>query len=158
MGQSKLPLFTTLRAMRDFERRELPFLETREDQDLVSEIGYRQAARRPATLKALMLLGAGSVATVQRRLRRLRELRVIEQRRCAHDRRAVEIVLAPKVLKSFARYEDLLRRGAAAGAPYRGAASAPAPARARKSAARRRGKAPEHETAAPTAPGEPRNP
>jgi DNA-binding MarR family transcriptional regulator len=113
MNRSKLPLFATLRALREFERRHLPFLQTLEDCDLVREIGYRQARGRPLTLKELMLLGLGSVSTMQRRLRRLRELKVIVQYRCATDRRAVALVLAPKVVKTIGLCEDLLRPAAA---------------------------------------------
>jgi DNA-binding MarR family transcriptional regulator len=76
----------------------------------VREIGYRQAAGRPITLSELMLLGIASVPTIQRRLRRLRELGVVLQRRCRDDRRAVELLLAPKVIRAIAGCEELLRR------------------------------------------------
>ena len=113
MNRSKLPLFETLRALREFERRHLPFLQTLEDCDLVREVGYRQAKGRPLTLKELMLLGLGSVPTMQRRLRRLRQLKVIVQYRCATDRRAVELVLSPKVVKTIGLCENLLKPAAA---------------------------------------------
>lgn len=96
--------------MRDFERRNLGFLKTCEDHDLVFEIGWHQAQGKPLTVKQIFLLGLGSVPTVQRRLARLRRLGVIAQQRCEHDRRSVEVTLAPKVLKSFAQYQELLSR------------------------------------------------
>ena len=157
MNRSRLPLFATLRALREFERRHLPFLQTLEDCDLVREIGYRQAAGRPITLKELMLLGLGSVPTTQRRLRRLRQLKVVVQYRCVTDRRAVELVLSPKVVKTIGLCEDLLRPAGSADAPYRGAASAPGAAPALRTAARRKGTAPAPGTGAPAAPGEPRD-
>src|SRR5690606_42105780 len=84
-----------------------------EDHDLVCEIGYCQAKGEPITVKQIFLLGLGSVATVQRRLGRLRRLGVIHQRRCPRDRRSVEVTLSPKAVKAFAQYEALLseRRG-----------------------------------------------
>jgi hypothetical protein len=157
MNRSKLPLFATLHALREFERRHLPFLRTLEDCDLVCEIGYRQARGRPLTLKELMLLGLGSVPTMQRRLRRLRQLKVIVQYRCATDRRAVELVLSPKVVKTIGLCEDLLRPAGSAGVPYPGAASAPAAAPAPRTGARRKDTAPAPGTAAPGAPGAPRD-
>ena len=108
MDRQGLRLFTALRELRQFEKHHLPFLQTVEDCDLVREIGYRQAAGRPITLKEVMLLGVGSVPTVQRRLRRLRVLGVLKQRRCGHDRRAVELLLAPEVVKTIGRCEALL--------------------------------------------------
>jgi len=158
MERADLPLFSALRALREFEKRHLPFLQTVEDYDLMLEIGFRQAAGRPINLKEVMLLGIASVPTVQRRLRRLRELGVLKPQRCAHDGRAVELLLAPEVVETIGRCEPLLRPAAAADASNRGAASAPAPEPARENAARRRGKAPGRETGAPAGPGAPRDP
>jgi DNA-binding transcriptional ArsR family regulator len=102
--------FERLRQLRDFERRNLGFLKTCEDHDLVYEIGWHQAQGKPLTVKQIFLLGLGSVPTVQRRLARLRRLGIITQQRCEHDRRSVEVSLAPKVLKGFAQYNELLSR------------------------------------------------
>ena len=108
-------VFTTLRSLRAFERRHLAYLRTIEDHDLVLEIGFHQSRRKPLTMKQLFLLDIGSVATVQRRVRRLRHLGILRQRRCKHDRRAIEVRLTPKVLKVFAKYDELL------GAPHESA-------------------------------------
>jgi DNA-binding MarR family transcriptional regulator len=35
---------------------------------------------------------------------------VIEQRRCEHDRRSVEVRISPKALKLFVQYDALLDR------------------------------------------------
>lgn len=101
MSRVSQAVLQTLRALRDYERRALPFVQTLEDYALLVEIGYRQASRRPVTLKELMLLGLTSVPTLQRRLRRLRQLGVVEQRRCEHDRREIELLLAARVMKAI---------------------------------------------------------
>jgi predicted MarR family transcription regulator len=97
-----------LRAMRAFERRHLHCVQTVEDRDLLCEIGHRQATHAPLTLKQLLLLGIGSIATVQRRLRRLRHAGCIQHARGGSDRRTMELTLTPRVLQVFQRYADLL--------------------------------------------------
>ena len=93
-----------LRALRDFERQHLGFLRTMEDYNLLREIGFHQAEGSPLTLKQLFLLDIGSVATVQRRLRRLRQLGVVHQQRSELDARAVEFTLAPRALRLLEKY------------------------------------------------------
>jgi|SRR5687768_6285710 DNA-binding MarR family transcriptional regulator len=106
-----MPVFARLRAMRAFEKRHLDFLQTLEDYDLVQEIGYHQERGKPLTMKALYLLDLASVATVQRRLRRLRQLGAVQQIRSESDGRALELCLTPKVQKTFAKYAELLASG-----------------------------------------------
>jgi DNA-binding MarR family transcriptional regulator len=101
-------VFDRLRALKEFERQHLDVLATVEDHNLVREIGYHQSRGRALTLKQLFLLDIGSVATVQRRLRRLRQLGVVQQRRAQVDRRSVELMLAPKYVKLFERYGSLM--------------------------------------------------
>lgn len=103
-------VFERLRALRSFEKQHLGFLRTLEDHNLVREIGYHQVEGKALTLKMLFLLDVGSVATVQRRLRRLKQLGIVHQRRSDADRRAVELTLSAKCLKVFERYEGLFRR------------------------------------------------
>lgn len=102
--RTALPILATLRAFRKFERRYLSFLDTMVDCDLLCEIAHHQAAGKPLTLKQVFLADLGSVATVQRRLRRLRRLGVIEQTRCPDDRRTVQVTLTPKVLRLLAKF------------------------------------------------------
>lgn len=102
-----LRLFEELRALRAFGKRHLDVFSTAEDHHLIGEIGYHQAKGKPLTLKQLFLLGVGSIATVQRRLRRLKELGLVQHRRSARDRRAVELTLSPKCMRVFAKYETL---------------------------------------------------
>jgi DNA-binding MarR family transcriptional regulator len=101
-------VFDKLRARTAFEKQHLPQLKTLEDHQLIHEIGWHEAQGRPLTLKQLFLLDAGSIATVQRRLRRLKQLGLIQQRRSARDRRAVELTLSPKLHRVFAKYGELL--------------------------------------------------
>src|ERR1700694_5989856 len=101
-------LFEKLRALRAFEKQQLDFLSTVEDHHLIGEIGYHQGKGKPLTLKQLFLLGVGSIATVQRRLRRLKDLGLVQHRRAASDRRAVELTLSPKCIRIFAKYDALM--------------------------------------------------
>ena len=100
--------FEKLRALRAFEKQYLDFFSTVEDHHLIGEIGYHQAKGKPLTLKQLFLLDVGSVATVQRRLRQLKELGLVQHRRAASDRRAVELTLSPKCVRIFAKYDALM--------------------------------------------------
>jgi DNA-binding MarR family transcriptional regulator len=79
-----------------------------EDAHLIGEIGYQQGKGKPLTLKQLSLLDVGSIATIQRRLRRFKEFGLVQHRRVASDRRAVEFMLSPKCLRIFAKYDTLL--------------------------------------------------
>ncbi|HXM84143.1 MAG TPA: MEDS domain-containing protein [Burkholderiales bacterium] len=101
-------LFEKLRALRAFEKQQLDFLSTVEDHHLIGEIGYHQAKGKPLTLKQLFLLDVGSIATVQRRLRRFKGLGLVQHRRAASDHRAVELTLSPKCLRIFAKYNTLM--------------------------------------------------
>ena len=104
-------VFERLRALRIFEKQQLGFLRTIEDHNLVREIGYHQAEGKPLTLKQLFLLDVGSVATVQRRLRRLKQLGFVGQHRSPVDGRAIELTLTAKCVKLFEKYETVLRTG-----------------------------------------------
>ena len=108
MNNQRMRLFETLRALRAFERQHLDFLATVEDHHLIGEIGYHQAKGKPLTLKRLTLLGVGSIATVQRRLRRLKNLGLVHHRQAAGDRRSVELSLSYKCLRSLAKYSSLM--------------------------------------------------
>ncbi|MBV8032511.1 MAG: hypothetical protein JO035_13455 [Betaproteobacteria bacterium] len=108
-----MTVFARLKALRAFEKKHFPYLRTLEDYDLVREIGYHQENGGRLTMKQLYLLDVASVATVQRRLRRLRQLGVVQQVRSDKDGRALEIQVTPRIVKSFARYLELLRGGEA---------------------------------------------
>jgi DNA-binding MarR family transcriptional regulator len=101
-------LLEKLHALRTFEKQHLDFLGTVEDHHLIGEIGYHQAQGKPLTLKQLFLLDVGSIATVQRRLRRLKELEIVHHRRSPSDRRAVELTLSPKCVRILTKYDTLM--------------------------------------------------
>jgi DNA-binding MarR family transcriptional regulator len=103
-----LDVFRRLRAIREFEKRQLAFLETVEDLDILVEIGLRQGTSAALTLKQLLLLDISSPATVQRRLRRLRQQGVVQQRRCPQDRRNVELTISARFLRTLDRYGQVL--------------------------------------------------
>lgn len=104
-----MKLFGHLRATRAYRRRHLDFLETPEDYDIVLEIGFHEERGEPLTLKRLQLMGIASVPTLQRRLRRLRQLGAIVARRSENDGRAVELTLSGKVHRAYARYGEVIR-------------------------------------------------
>src|SRR2546429_8350257 len=72
------------------------------------------------SLKQLFLRDVGSIATVQRRLRRLKDLGLVQHRRAASDRRAVELTLSPKCVRIFAKYDALMSSKPAARDTARG--------------------------------------
>lgn len=101
-------VFHRLQAIREFEKRQLAFLETVEDLDILVQIGLRQETGSALTLKELLLLGIGSPATVQRRLRRLRQHGVVQQERCPRDRRNVALAVSARFLGTLETYRDVL--------------------------------------------------
>jgi DNA-binding MarR family transcriptional regulator len=101
-------IFTKLSALRAFEKRHMRALRTIEDFELVHAIGYHQELGQPMTMKQVYLLGVASVATVQRRLRRLRQHGLVHQIRSKDDGRALELCLSPKLVKLYSKYAELL--------------------------------------------------
>lgn len=106
-----LKTFHALKAAGDFRRRHLPFLQTLEDLDLIREIGFNQAKGEPLSLKQLFLHGIASVATVQRRLARLKRLGIIQQTKADHDKRMVKLTLTPTARKLYERWGRQIQKG-----------------------------------------------
>jgi Fic family protein len=104
-------IFSKLRAMRAFEKKHLHFLRTVEDFELIHAIGYQQEIGEPMTMKQIYLLGVASAATVQRRLRHLREHGAIQLARSKADGRAVELFISRKLQKTCAKYVELMALG-----------------------------------------------
>ena len=98
------------KALRDFEKKCLPFLATQEDLDLVWEIGFHQDSKTRMTPKLLTLLQIGAAATIQRRLARLKRLGVIRYNRLPSDRRIVELTLHPEITRILKQYGQLFGR------------------------------------------------
>ncbi len=88
----------------------MPFVKTLEDLDIIWDIGLHQEAGNPTTLKLLFLRGIGSVATVQRRVGRLKRLGVVHQSRAAHDKRVVKLTIDPALLRKLQRLFPLFKK------------------------------------------------
>jgi len=103
-----MQIFEYLHQLRTFERRHLPFVHTIEDLDMVSLIGLHQERGVPLTLKQMLSFDIGSVATLERRLARLKRLGIVLQARSDADKRNVELKLSPRVSRIFQRYSALI--------------------------------------------------
>ncbi len=101
-------LFASLRRMREFERSQLPFINSLIDFDLIIEIGYAQEEKKPLTPKQLFLMELSSVTTVRRRLARLTEKGIVKRRTNANDRRSDFLTLSASSVKLLGRYSSLL--------------------------------------------------
>ena len=99
-----MKLFTGLRQIREFERRQLPFLKSIVDFDIVIEIGYADEQGTPMTLKLLFLLTISSRTTVRRKLARLIEQGVVIRRKHANDQRASILTISASSVKLLGRY------------------------------------------------------
>lgn len=103
-----MKLFTGLKKIRDFERGELPFLNSVIDFDIVIEIGYEEEHHRPITLKRLYLLDICSRGTMRRKLSALIGRGIVV--RCEHptDKRASLLAISPAIVKLLSKYGGLL--------------------------------------------------
>ena len=99
-----MKLFTGLKQIREFERRQLPFLKSVVDFDIVIEIGYAEEQGQPLTLKQLFLLNICSRSTVRRKLARLIEQEIVIRRKHANDQRASLLVISPSSVKLLGKY------------------------------------------------------
>ncbi len=103
-----MKLFTGLRQIREFERRQLPFLKSVADFDIVIEIGYAEEQGQPLTLKQLFLLNIVSRTTVRRKLARLIEHGTVIRRKHANDHRSSVLVISPSSVKLLGKYGGTL--------------------------------------------------
>ena len=99
-----MKIFAGLKKIREFERRQLPFLRTVVDFDIVIEIGYAQEQGQPLTLKQLFLLNLSSRTTVRRKLARLIEQGIINRRKHANDNRASLLTISASSVKLMGKY------------------------------------------------------
>ena len=100
-------IFDCLQQLRAFEQLTFPFLETIEDFDMVTAIGVHQERGQSLTLKRLFTLDIGTVATLQRRLARLKRLGVVVHKRSDLDRRHLDLRLSIRTNALFERYAKL---------------------------------------------------
>ena len=99
-----MKLFTGLKQIREFERRQLPFLRTVVDFDIVVEIGYAEEQEQPLTLKQLFLLNIRSRTTVRRKLRRLIDQEIVIRRKHANDHRASLLTISASTVRLLGKY------------------------------------------------------
>ena len=99
-----MKLFTGLKKIREFERKQLPFLKTVVDFDIVIEIGYAEEQEQALTLKQLFLLNLSSRTTVRRKLARLIEREIVIRRKHASDQRASLLTISGATLKLLGKY------------------------------------------------------
>jgi DNA-binding MarR family transcriptional regulator len=99
-----MKLFTGLKQIREFERRQLPFLKTVVDFDIVVEIGYAEEQEQPLTLKQLFLLNLSSRTTVRRKLARLIDEGLVVRRKQASDHRASLLTISASTVKLLGKY------------------------------------------------------
>jgi DNA-binding MarR family transcriptional regulator len=64
----------------------------------------------PISLKQLFPRGIGSVATVQRRLSRLKRIGIVTQGRTDNDKRVVTLALTPRARRIHSKWAEHLRR------------------------------------------------
>ncbi len=103
-----MQIFEYLNQLRAFERRHFPFVRTLEDLDIVNLIGLHQERGIALTLKQMLSFDIGSVATLERRLARLKRLGIVVQTRSHLDKRNVELKLSPKTNRLYQRYSALI--------------------------------------------------
>jgi DNA-binding MarR family transcriptional regulator len=108
MSKPALAIFSRLRELSALRREQLPFMKTLEDWQLLVEIGYRQSSGEPLTVNATLRLDLGSIATVQRQIRRLRQAGVVALERGDGDRRTMVISLTPRAVKALTAFGELI--------------------------------------------------
>ena len=97
-----------MRAARAYKNKHLHQLQTVEDYRLVEEVGFHQERGRPLAMKNIYLLGIASIATVQRRIKRLRDLGIVIPLKSERDARVVQLTLSPRMQKAYAGYSRIL--------------------------------------------------
>jgi hypothetical protein len=103
-----MKLFTGLRKIREFERGQLPFINSVYDFDIVIEIGYEAEQGRPLTLKRLYLLGICSRGTMRRKLSALIAEGIVIRRTHPADKRTGLLSIAPVTVKLLGKYGGML--------------------------------------------------
>lgn len=99
--------------VRCYEKRCFPWMQSTEDRDLIAIIGTHQGANKDGICcKQLYMAGIAPVATIQRRLRRLIKLGVLQKRQSGRDARVFYVCLSDAAESSIESYAALLKRSA----------------------------------------------
>ena len=105
-----LKTFQVLDAVTAFRRRHMPFVQTLEDVELLRNIGLHQAEGDLTTMKMLYSENYASVPTIQRRLKRLRDLGVVKVIKSEDDKRVVRLTLGAEAWRDYGRLGKLMRK------------------------------------------------
>ena len=103
-----MKLFTGLKKLREFETRQLPFLRSLVDYDIVIEIGYAEEQGQPLTLKQLFLLNIRARSTVRRKLARLIEQGIVIRRKHVNDQRSSFLIISSSSIKLLSKYGGII--------------------------------------------------
>jgi hypothetical protein len=103
-----LKLFAGLKKKREFERKQLPFIGSLIDFDIIIEIGFAQEQDKTLTLKHLFLIKIASDATVRRRLATLTAQGTVKRTTNPNDRRSDCLTLSASSLKILDKYGDVM--------------------------------------------------
>lgn len=87
-------IFNLLKRLNDLEKVAVPFVWTKEDRDILIEVGAAQEDGQALGLKQLTLRGVGAPATLRRRIAHLIDSGYIEKIVHRNDRRAVVYVVS----------------------------------------------------------------
>jgi DNA-binding MarR family transcriptional regulator len=101
-------LFARLRKKREFERLQMPFINSLLDFDIIIEIGYAEEQKKAITPKQLFLLELGSVTTVRRRLAKLTADGIVARHANTRDHRSELLTLSSSTLRVLEKYGSLL--------------------------------------------------
>jgi DNA-binding MarR family transcriptional regulator len=98
--------FAHLNYARDYERKNFPFIESLVDRDVLLAIVTAQVSEQMISLSDIMKMKLGSVATVERRISRLKEMGIITSSESKADRRTKYLRVNTKVKNLFIKYND----------------------------------------------------
>ena len=95
------------------EKRCFPWMQSTEDRDLIAIIGTHQGTNKEGICcKQLYMTGIAPIATVQRRLRRLIKLGILQRRQSGRDARVFYVCLSDAAESSIESFAALLKRSA----------------------------------------------
>jgi len=111
----KTNAFYNLWLLSIFQRKHLPMFQTLVDYNIAVEVGFHQKNGNPLTLKQLFLLDLAASSTVQRRLKRLIDLEIIDKDTNPTDRRMVELKITPSAERLLSKYAQWIEQAEAPG-------------------------------------------
>lgn len=101
-------IFNLLKRLNDLEKVAVPFVWTKEDRDILIEVGAAQEDGQALGLKQLTLRGVGAPATLRRRIAHLIDSGYIEKIVHRNDWRAVACVVSAPIMSYMQQLGDEL--------------------------------------------------